>query len=146
MNRATAMKDILEKRIASEVSQISRNRMLGLFFMSGALLPLAFLVPCVVWMFPTNASGWAIVAVAAGCLTATLAIWNIGSHFTRLASSQSQRARQMEDLLLYFLSVPEEEWPAKEMLQVVITGRQPAFGPSLDFAATRTKEDNSKLE
>jgi hypothetical protein len=146
MNRATAMKEILDKRIASEISQISKNRLLGLLFMSGALLPLGFLVPCVVWIFPTSESAWVIVAVAAGCLSATLAIWNIGSYFTGLASSQTQRARQMEDLLLYFLSIPEEEWPAKEMLEVVITGRQPAFGPFTSVRAARAKEDDSKLE
>lgn len=146
MSRATAMKEILEKRIALQTSQVFRNQMLALFIKSVALLPLAFLVPCAIWMFPTNASGMAIIAVAAGCLAATLVIWNIGWQFTNVASSRTQRAQQLEDLLLYFLSVPEEDWPAKEMLQIVVTGRQPMFGPSLDYAATRTKEDDSKLE
>ena len=72
----------------------------------------------------------------------TITIWQFGGHFSRLAESDHQRARQLEDLLIYVAAIPEESWPAKEFLELVLAGRQQGVTvmPSVSFDEDAAKE------
>ena len=122
------MNRLLDMRIASEHAHAEQARFVGVSVMSCSILPLAFLVPCLIWIVPDDANPWTTVGVAAACLAISLAVWNIGAHFAKSSASRATRSRQLEDLQLYMMSVPEDKWPAKELLAVVISGRQSYFG------------------
>lgn len=128
MERAESVNQLLDKRIASESQHAEHARFVGVAVMCCSILPLTFLVPCLIWVVPDDANPWTTVGVAAACLAISFAVWNIGAHFAKSSASRARRSRQLEDLQLYLMSVPEDEWPAKELLAVVITGRQPYFG------------------
>ena len=113
MNRAEPVSQLLEKRIVAEAGRASQVRTVGVVLMFCSILPLAFLVPCLIWIIPAQASPWITAGVAAACLATCVAVWNIGGHFTKLSASRIQRSRQLEDLQLYLMSIPEEKWPAR---------------------------------
>ena len=130
MERAESVNRLLEKRIASECERAEHARFVGVAVMCCSILPLVCLVPCLIWIVPDDANPWTIVGVAAACLAISFAVWNIGAHFASSSASRARRSRQLEDLQLYLMSVPEDKWPAKDLLAVVITGRQSYYGES----------------
>jgi hypothetical protein len=120
VTRADTVREHLQTRIASEEAKRVGTQRTGVLIKGTSLLPPVFLVPCLIWLVPSTAEALAYVGVSAGCLAACIVVWNLGSHFTELAGNHANRATYFEGIQLYVLSVPEEEWPASELLRALV--------------------------
>jgi hypothetical protein len=124
MQRSDDLKRLLETRIASYRDSARRPQILGVSFYALSLLPVLSLVS-IALVHPQVIKDLSVAAVLAFCgLVLTIIVWQLGAHYSRLAETNHQRARQLEDLLMYTVAIPEESWPAKEFLKVVLAGRQ----------------------
>ena len=100
-------------------------------------------VASIAFIHPQVIKEISLAAVLAVCgLVLTITIWQFGAHYSRLAESNHQRARELEDLLMYTVAIPEESWPAKEFLKLVLAGRQQGVTalPSVSFDDDAAKE------
>ena len=142
MQRSEDLKRLLETRIASYRDSARRPQMLSVWFYVLSLLPMLSLAS-IALIHPQVIKELSLAAVLAFCgLVLTITVWQFGAHYSRLAESNHQRARQLEDLLIYAAAIPEELWPAKEFLKLVLAGRQQGVTvlPSVSFDDDAAKE------
>jgi hypothetical protein len=142
MQRSDDLKRLLETRIASYRDLARRPQLLGLWLYVLSLLPILSLAS-IALIYPQVIKEVSLASVLALCgLLLTITVWQFGAHYSRLAESNHQRARQLEDLLIYTVAIPEESWPAKEFLKLVLVGRQPGVTvlPSVSFDDDAAKE------
>jgi hypothetical protein len=137
--RTMNVKQLLDDRIASEKAAARGPWTASLALFSVSLTPLIALATCVFWAGAGQHTPSVATVMTVGCLSLTFTIWQFGSRFAKQSEIARQRVHQLEDLQIYLVSVPEKEWPAKEMLKVVLTGRHhwPA-STAIDFTDRAT--------
>jgi hypothetical protein len=140
--RTVDVKQLLDARIASEKAAARGPGTASLALFSTSLAPPVALATCVFWIGVGQQTPWVAAVMTIGCLSLTFTIWQFGSRFAKQSEIARRRVRQLEDLQIYIVSVPENEWPAKELLKVVLTGRRQWFGSTaIDFSDSATDDE-----
>ncbi|TWT66458.1 hypothetical protein [Allorhodopirellula solitaria] len=119
---------LLESRIDAERRSIAKPAFVSALLFAVSLVPLIAMLSTAFFIETQYQTPWVGVILVAGTIILTFTLWQTGGHYAKLAVGHRRRVRQLEDLQLYLATVPPESWPAKQLLQIVLAGRQPSFG------------------